>query len=787
MLIQTARPKKSLKHIVIAACLAVILATGYAALAVLSPKALADTEGAYTFTIAGGEATIDDYDADLGGVNPVIPSTLGGVPVTAIGLDAFNGKDLESVSLPSTLETIGNQAFAGNQLTSISFPSGLTSIGELAFVANQLTSIVLPDSVTTVSPRAFYINNLTSITLSSNMTVIEDSVFGINQLTSFTIPSNITHINPFAFEENQITSIVIPSTLQSLGGWAFDKNPLTSVQIGTSGSSATTTLADYAFDGIPVETVAIEGGSVVIGNYAFTGGGSSNVTSITVSTDVESLDIGNSAFRDATALESLTIPNDIDTTIRAYAFYSTGIKQLSLGDSVTTIGESAFDNTPLESVHLSEGIETIGQWAFGWSAGGGTSPVLDSVFIPNSVTSLGQFPFGYRNINTLQIGTADFAGTPTIAITPASFSDSNIQEVILGNTVVSIGDYAFGGNNIKSAFVPNSVTSLGSAVFSGNPLESLQIGTADFTGTPSLAIGGSFMGGLQTLTTLTLGNNVVSIDGYAFVDNKLEALIIPSSVTSVGSTAFGFNSLQSVTIIGNPTVHDDAFIGNGIDQSSIPDGLGTAETYQYLQDNAQLMRIYADDSDFIAAYTGDAIFVDSDSGNNYITSGYILNPSSLFIEFKDGDGNTLVPSQYYTGYNPSTDTYTTDYAIANSIDATDPDNPIVDFSIYYAEGDTYTITPPAVSGFVTPQPVVFTMGDPGINNYSFVYAAIGDDGDNDSNNNGGQDDGTPGVPNTGLAALLSSNGSVAILSLALIATGSIIGVVALALRKRNII
>ncbi|HRQ86924.1 MAG TPA: leucine-rich repeat domain-containing protein, partial [Candidatus Saccharibacteria bacterium] len=442
-------------HIFSAVSAAVLLIAGFIILAHLSPKVFADTEGAYTFTINSGEATIDEYDADIGGVNPVIPNSLGGVPVVAVGNNAFEGKNLESVSLPSMLETIGDLAFAGNSLESITFPSGLESIGQLAFVANQLEAVVLPNSVTTVSSQAFMQNSITSVTLSTSMTVVDEMVFSGNSITSFTIPSHITEIKQYAFAENLMTSIAIPSTLQTLEGFAFNDSPITNVQVGTSGSNQNILLKSFSLSDLPIETIEFNGdnvtlesytlssigsspsidvsfneGTLVLGNYAFDNPAAAIVRSIVISPNVTSLQIGNYAFRNASLLESFAVPDGVPTTIGEYAFNSAGIKQLHIGDSVTSIGESAFDNTPLETLDIKEGIETIGQWAFGWSSGGaGTSPVLESVVIPNSVTTLGQFPLGYRTVRSLSIGTPDFTGTPLISISPASFSDSGIEEL----------------------------------------------------------------------------------------------------------------------------------------------------------------------------------------------------------------------------------------------------------------------------------------------------------------------------------------------------------------------
>ena len=82
--------------------------------------------------------TITDYNSD-GGSSVVIPSTIRGVTVVAIGDEALRLKGLTSVSIPSTVSSIGYRAFTGNTLSGISLPSGLTNLGNEAFRNNSIT------------------------------------------------------------------------------------------------------------------------------------------------------------------------------------------------------------------------------------------------------------------------------------------------------------------------------------------------------------------------------------------------------------------------------------------------------------------------------------------------------------------------------------------------------------------------------------------------------------------------------------------------------------------------
>lgn len=97
-------------------------------------------------------------DTDL-----VIPATYRGLPVTAIGSNAFESvRSFKSVSIPASVTTIGEYAFAHCGVTSVTFAtnSQLTTIGVLAFsTCPMIESISISDSVTSIGKYAFYYCN----------------------------------------------------------------------------------------------------------------------------------------------------------------------------------------------------------------------------------------------------------------------------------------------------------------------------------------------------------------------------------------------------------------------------------------------------------------------------------------------------------------------------------------------------------------------------------------------------------------------------------------------------
>lgn len=116
------------------------------------------TEGMYTYTINGDDsAIIKQVDKSISG-DVVIPSTLGGYPVTAIGDDAFAYCCyITNVTVPEGVTSIGENSFEFNlKLEKIYLPDSLVSIGDMAFAADvSLKEISIPENIKLIDSYAF--------------------------------------------------------------------------------------------------------------------------------------------------------------------------------------------------------------------------------------------------------------------------------------------------------------------------------------------------------------------------------------------------------------------------------------------------------------------------------------------------------------------------------------------------------------------------------------------------------------------------------------------------------
>jgi len=89
----------------------------------------------------------------------IIPAAYKGLPVTSIGLLAFDGYgNVTSITIPASVTSIGNAAFKDcTSLTSLTIPASVTSIGQYAFnMCISITSISIPASVISMGDHAFY-------------------------------------------------------------------------------------------------------------------------------------------------------------------------------------------------------------------------------------------------------------------------------------------------------------------------------------------------------------------------------------------------------------------------------------------------------------------------------------------------------------------------------------------------------------------------------------------------------------------------------------------------------
>ena len=365
---------------ILSVILCVVLMVTALPLGAFNLTASALTEGYYTYTVSGGNATITAVDTAISG-DIVIPSTLGGYEVTGIGGYAFAYcTALTNVTIPNRVTSIGDSAFMDcTSLTNVTIPNSVTSIGSLAFYyctaltsvtigsgvtvissyafcdCRGLTSITIPNSVTSIGDYAFYnCDGITSITIPSSVTSIGDRTFyGCTGLTSIDIPDGVTSIGECAFYKcTGLTSITIPNSVTSIGNWAFyGCTLLTGVYITDLKS-----WCEIEFEG-NYSNPLYYAKTLYLNNELISG-------KVIIPAGVTS--IPDYAFYKCTGLTGVTIPNSV-TSIGDCAFWGcSGLTSVTIPNSVTSIGDSAFWGcSGLTDLTIPKSIIAIECYAFG--------------------------------------------------------------------------------------------------------------------------------------------------------------------------------------------------------------------------------------------------------------------------------------------------------------------------------------------------------------------------------------------------------------------------------------
>ncbi|MBQ5973001.1 MAG: leucine-rich repeat protein, partial [Oscillospiraceae bacterium] len=276
----------------------------------LGGRTRAETSGVYTYSTAGGEATILRCDSEAAGALSV-PAKLGGCPVTAIGDNAFSscGK-ITSVTLPAGVTDVGRCAFQGcTALKSVTLPAGLTVIRDQCFSGcSALTSAALPTGVTAIEEYAFsHCTSLKTVSMPKKLNVLGTGAFlGCSRLTSVTLPAGLSAVGPTAFWGcAKLTSAVVPEGVTEIGASAFrDCAALESVSL----PSTLKTLSDEAFAFCSsLKTAALPAGLERIGQSAFFG--CESLTKIVIPAKVKT--VGMWAFRECGGIRSAVVPQSV--------------------------------------------------------------------------------------------------------------------------------------------------------------------------------------------------------------------------------------------------------------------------------------------------------------------------------------------------------------------------------------------------------------------------------------------------------------------------------------------
>lgn len=369
---------------------------------------------------------------------------------------------------------------------------------------------------------------------------------GITENASFVMAADNVNVAEESVSENQIegdiTEYVLDGETEDDAQISVQEEEIAGVAASSSewddfqrSSDDKYTIVGLSDSGRKKEELVIPAAATKIAEKAFAGK-SQVLKKVTFASGSKLTSIGEKAFEDLDTLATVELPSSL-TIIGKEAFSNTGLEAVTIPANVTTIGESAFENNfmlselkfeaksklvaipekmvychagnnVLTNIVLPENITVIGEKAFyGLKA-------LKGITIPEKVTAIKSGAFANSGITTVSVNAISMG-----ACDEGIFKGCLISKVDFGNNTTVIPEKLFynAGFNDVVIKVPANVVTVKKAAFKQEDPVAAASGIKEIQ---------------------FLGNKLTTIEDEAFYGTNISAIAFPSSLVSIGNSAF---------------------------------------------------------------------------------------------------------------------------------------------------------------------------------------------------------------------------------------------------------
>ena len=308
-----------------------------------------------------------------------------------------------------------------------------------------------------------------------------------------------------------------------------------------------------------------------------------------------------------------------ENTLPDYCFFAKGYKSVALPSQLIEIGEGAFAGCKrISTIELPSSIKTIGKYAFSACAS------LSHITLSLGVESVADGAFmRCESLKTVDMG----ALTTNSVLGERVFADCvSLESVKIGESVRMIPARAFSGcvslSTIDFGDVP-ALESVGEEAFASTAIKYFDLEKLKNVKN----IGDWAFAGMSN-SQIVVPEGVISIGEGAFLANEaVNNVVLPSSLTEIGSYAFAGDALlseMSVSAVNVPTLGDAVW--QGVNQGEV--------TVTVPEESVESYRVTNQWCEF--KIVGDATTIGDVNGlvdlRTYFLNGCLVIESSIEIE-----------------------------------------------------------------------------------------------------------------------------------------------------------